>query len=251
MRNAIAAAMLACLMAGPAWAGEVVVFCPGAVQSVVRDLVKDYEKTSGNTVKYEFGTAGAVAKRVAEGAPGDVVIATDTGLAALAKQGKVDGASIRDLGSMGVGVAVRHGAAKPDIHDVESFKKAMLSAKSVMYADPAKGGQSGIHIAKVFAEIGIDQAIAPHLQLRDRGPDGLKEVAKGDIEIGLGQISEILANKDVDLVGPFPAAIQGAVTFSAAVHAQAKDKKGAEELIKALTAPVAKEKFKAVGFTVG
>ena len=62
---------------------------------------------------------------------------------------------------MGVGVAVKAGAAKPDIHDVESFKKSMLAAKSIMYANPAKGGQSGIHVAKVFAEIGLDKPIAP------------------------------------------------------------------------------------------
>ena len=198
----------------------------------------------------EFGTAGAVAKRVAEGAQGDVVLATNSGLAKLATQGKVDGASIRDLGSMGVGVAVKAGAPKPDIHDVEAFKKSMLAAKSIMYANPAKGGQSGIHIAKVFAEIGLDKQIASKVQLRDRGPDGLKEVAKGDIEIGLGQISEILANKDVGLVGPLPAAIQGAVTFSGAVHAGSTNKKAAEELLQLLVTPAAKEKFKALGFTV-
>ena len=250
MRKMLLAAMFSWLATAPAMAGEVVVFCPGAVQSVVRNLVKDYEQSSGNTVKFVFGTAGAVVKQVASGTPGDVVIATHGGLAGLAKQGKVDGAGIRDLGSMGVGVAVRRGAPKPDIHDVDAFKKSMMAAHSIMYANPAKGGQSGIHIAKVFAEIGLDKAIAPKLQLRDRGPDGLKEVAKGDIEIGLGQISEILANKDVELVGPFPAAIQGAVTFSASVHSGAKDKKAAEDLIKALTSPAAKEKFKAVGFTV-
>ena len=126
----------------------------------------------------------------------------------------------------------------------------MLAARSVMYADPAKGGQSGIHIAKVFAQIGIDKPLAPKLQLRERGPDGLKEVAKGDIEIGLGQISEILANKDVVLVGPFPAEIQGAVQFSASVHAAASNKQAAGEIIQFLTSPAAKEKFKAVGFTV-
>lgn len=250
MRKLLFVAAVTWLAILPARAAEVVVFCPGAVQSVVRDLLKGYEQSTGNTVKYEFGTAGAVAKLVAEGVPGDVVIATNTGLAGLAKQGKLDGASIHDLGSMGVGVAVRHGAPKPDIHDVAAFKQAMLAARSIMYADPAKGGQSGIHIAKAFAQIGLDKDIAPKLQLRDRGPDGLKEVAKGDIDIGLGQISEILANKDVDLVGPFPAAIQGAVTFSAGVHTGAKDKKAAEDMIKALTSPAAKEKFKAVGFTV-
>jgi molybdate transport system substrate-binding protein len=243
-------AILACFAAAPAAAAEVVVFCPGAVQTVVRGLLADYEQKTGNIVKFEFGTAGAVAKRVAEGATGDVVIATNKGLADLAKAGKVDGASIHDLGSMGVGVAVKAGAPKPDIHDVDSFKKSMLAARSIMYANPAKGGQSGIHIAKVFAEIGLDKQIESKLQLRDRGPDGLKEVAKGDIEIGLGQISEILANKDVVLVGPFPSAIQGSVTFSAAAHSAAKDKAAAKALIEVLTSPEAKAKFKAVGFTV-
>jgi molybdate transport system substrate-binding protein len=250
MRKTSIALVLALLAATPAMAGEVVVFCPGAVQSVVRELVKSYEQKTGNTVKFEFGTAGAIAKRVAEGAQGDVVLATNTGLANLAKEGKVDGASTRDLGSMGVGVAVKAGAPKPDIHDLESFKKSMLAAKSIMYANPAKGGQSGIHIAKVFAQIGLDKPIESKVHLRDRGPDGLKEVAAGGIEIGLGQISEILANKDVVLVGPFPKEIQGAVTFSASVHAAAKDKKAAEELIQVLITPAAKEQFKARGFTV-
>ena len=251
MRKILLSTMFAVLVVTPAMAGEVVVFCPGAVQSVVRELVKSYEQKSGNTVKFEFGTAGAIAKRVAEGAEGDVVLATNAGLAALAKDGKVEGASIRDLGSMGVGVAVKPGAPKPDIHDAEAFKRSMLAAKSIMYANPAKGGQSGIHVAKVFAQLGIDKQIEPKLQLRDRGPDGLKEVAAGSIEIGLGQISEILANKDVVLVGPLPAEIQGAVTFSAAVQAGSKNKNAAEDLIRELTTSAAREQFKARGFTVG
>ena len=246
MRKILLAGLLASFAVTPAMAGEVVVYCPGAVQSVVRELVKSYEQKSGNTVKFEFGTAGAIAKRVAEGAEGDVVLATNAGLAALAKEGKVDGASIRDLGSMGVGVAVKAGAPKPDIHDVDSFKASMLAAKSIMYANPAKGGQSGIHVAKMFAKLGIDKQVEPKLQLPDRGPDGLKEVAAGS----LGQISEILANKDVVLVGPLPTEIQGAVTFSASVHAASKNKQAAEDLIQELTTSAAKEQFKARGFTV-
>jgi molybdate transport system substrate-binding protein len=251
MRKLVLSAIIFCTAAAPAAAAEIVVFCPGAVQSVVRPLVQDFEKRSGNTVKFEFATAGAVAKRVADGAEGDVVLATDKGLAGLAMAGKVDGDSIKNLGSMGVGVAIKAGAPKPDIHDVDSFKNSMLAAKSIMYANPAKGGQSGIHIAKVFAEIGLDKPLAPKIQLRDRGPDGLKEVANGDIEIGLGQMSEIIANKNVVLVGPFPPAIQGAVMFSAGVHSTSKNKAAAKALIGVLTSPEAKEKFKAVGFIVG
>lgn len=250
MRELILGAVLAGLAGVPAMAAEVVVFCPGAVQAVVSGEVKSFEQNTGNTVKFEFGTAGAVAKEVAGGATGDVVITTAQELTALAKAGKVDGASIREIGSMGVGVAVRRGAPEPDIHDVNSFIKTMLAARSIMYADPAKGGQSGIYIAKVFAKLGIDKQIASKVQLRGRSPDGLKEVAKGEIEIGLGQISEILANRDVVLVGPFPSAIQGAVAFSAAVHSGSTDKHAAQQLIDLLTSPNAKAKFKAAGFTV-
>src|SRR6476646_967520 len=94
MGKTLLAAVLAFLIVTPAIAGEVVVFCPGAVQSVVRELVKSYGQKSGNTVKFEFATAGAIAKRVAEGAEGDVVLATNAGLSALAKEGKVDGGTI-------------------------------------------------------------------------------------------------------------------------------------------------------------
>ena len=249
MRKLLLGGIVALLAVVPAAAGEIVVFCPGAVQSVVRPMAKSFEEKTGNTIKFEFGTAGAIAKKVADGATGDVVVTTDKALAALAKEGKVDGGSIKDLGSMGVGVAVKAGAPKPDIHDVDSFRKSMLAAKSVMFANPAKGGQSGIHVAKVFAELGLDKELGSKIQLRDRGPDGLKEVA-ADIEIGLGQISEILANKDVVLVGPLPTAIQGAVTFSGAIDSQAKDKAAAKALIDLLTSPEAKEKFRAVGLTV-
>lgn len=229
-------------------AAEVTLFVPGAVQSIVIETVKDYESRTGNTARYVFDTAGGVTKRVTGVERGDVVISIAGALANLAKSDQVVQASIRDLGSMGVGVAVRKGAPLPNIADVAAFKASMLAASSIMYADPAKGGQSGIHVAKVMTQLGIDKDIAPRLQLRDRGPDGLKEVAAGKIEIGLGQISEILANKDVVLVGPFPAPIQGLVTFSASVHSSAQHAREAQEIIELLLSPAAKERFKRAGF---
>jgi molybdate transport system substrate-binding protein len=251
MRPFVAVLSAVSLLSTVASAAELTVFTPGAVQTIVREVAKDYERKTGNTVRFEFGTAGALAQRVAGGERGDVIIATAPALAALAKSGHVVATSIRDLGSMGVGVAVRKGAARPDIHDLAAFKAAMLAAKSIMFADPAKGAQSGIHVAKVLAELGIDKELQPRLQIRDRGPDGLKEVAAGKIEIGLGQISEILANKDVDLVGPLPAPIQGLVTFSASLHASAKENRAAQELIDMLVAPEAKERFRQAGFVTG
>lgn len=229
-------------------ATELTVFTPGAVQTLVRGVAKEYEQKSGSTTIFVSDTAGAIAARVAAGERGDVVIATAGGLANLAKAGQVIPSSIHELGSMGVGVAIRNGAPKPDINDVAAFKATMLVARSIMFGDPAKGGQSGIHVAKVLSQLGIDKEVQPKLRIRDASPDGLKEVAAGSIEIGFGQISEILANKQVDLVGPLPGPIQELVTFSAAVSTSAKDRGAAEDLIKMMISPAAKERFKKAGF---
>ena len=242
----LAAALL--LVHSTARAADLSVFTPGAVQSIVHQVAKDYEQKTGDKVLFLSGTAGAIAHRVADGERGDVVIATSKGIANLAKAGKVDPSTIRNLGSMGVGVAVRKGAPKPDIHDVAAFKAAMLKANSIMFANPAKGGQSGIHVAKVLKQLGIYKELQPKLRLRDRSPDGLKEVAAGTIDIGLGQISEILAAKNVVLVGPLPGPIQGLVTFTAAVDTAAKDRGAAQKLIEMLTSRHAKELFKKAGF---
>ncbi len=250
MRTIMMGFVLAALAPALAQAAEITVFCPGAVQSVVRELVKTYEQKSGNTIKFAFGTAGAIAKRVADGERGDVVMATAPGLAKLAASGQVIAASIRELGRMGVGVAVRAGAPKPDISTAAAFKAAMLAARSITYANPAGGGQSGIHVAKVFADLGIEKELQPKLRLRDRGPEGFRDVAAGETEIGLGQISEILANKGVELVGPLPPGLQAYVTFAAALHSSAKDNHAAQELIDLLTSPAAQERFKQAGFTM-
>ena len=144
---------------------DFVVFCAGAVQSVIPALLETYRQESGHTIKFDVGTAGSIAKRIAEGASGDVVIAAASDLAALAQAGKVDGASIRDLGSMGVGVAVRAGALLPDIHDVASFRRSLLAARSIMCGNPAKGGQSEIHIAKVLAGLGLDRQLGAKIAI--------------------------------------------------------------------------------------
>jgi molybdate transport system substrate-binding protein len=136
----------------------------------------------------------------------------------------------------------------PPVNDVDSFKRAMLAADSIMYSDPAHGAQSGLHTAKAMDKIGIAEAIGPRLQLRRRGTDGFKEVGLGGIEIGLGPISEILAHKELVLVAPFPAEIQSTISYAAAVHAESAHKDAALDLVAALVSPSAQAKFRAAGF---
>ncbi len=234
--------------AATANAVELAVYCPGAVQSLVRPLLDAYAAASGNKVKFESFTTGAIVQRVTGGAPGDVVIAISEGIATLAEAGKVERASVRRLGGIGLGVAVRRGTPVPDITDIESFKRAMLTAISITYSDPAAGGQSGIRTAEAMDKIGIADAIGPRLEMRRRGTDGFKEVAQGGIEIGLGPISEILANKELVLVAPFPPEIQSSVSYAAAVHSESTHKDAAAALVASLVSPAAKAKFQAAGF---
>jgi molybdate transport system substrate-binding protein len=245
----LAAALLALVACMPlARAAELTVFVPGAVRAVVTPLAEAWAKAHGDTIKWFAGTAGATEKRAAAGEPFDVVITTAKGIDELTKAGKVAAGSRADLGSMGVGVAVRAGAPKPDISTPEAFKKSMLAAKSLMYADPALGGQSGIHTAKVFAQLGISEQLKPKTVLLPGAPEGLKRVAAGEIDVGLGQISEILAAKGVTLVGPFPPALQQSLTFSAGIAPKADA--AARGLVSELTGPAARERFRAAGFDI-
>ena len=245
----LAAALLALVACMPlARAAELTVFVPGAVRAVVTPLAETWAKAHGDTIKWFAGTAGATEKRAAAGEPFDVVITTAKGIDELTKAGMVAAGSRADLGSMGVGVAVRAGAPKPDISTPEAFKKSMLAAKSLMYADPALGGQSGIHTAKVFAQLGIAEQLKPKTVLLPGAPEGLKRVAAGEIDVGLGQISEILAAKGVTLVGPFPPALQQSLTFSAGISPKADA--AARGLVSELTGPAARERFRAAGFDI-
>ena len=245
MRKLLLTILIAMLTSG-AGAAEIKVFCPGAVKGVVTELAQTFQRTTGQSVKFEYGTAGAVAKRVAAGEAGDVAITTSASLAKLAEQGRIISDSRRDLGKVGVAVAVRAGAPLPDISTPEAFKRAMLESKSVMYADPALGGQSGIHTARVFEKLGIAEAMKPKTMLRPGAPQGLVEVAKGDIEIGIGQMSEIVAAKGVQLAGPLPRELQNTLTFSAGLLTGAGQT--AHAFVELLVSPAAREKFKAAGF---
>lgn len=242
------AGMSSLLWHGAAPAAPLTVFCPGAVRSVVTALARDFGKQTGGEVQFVLGTAGSVYKKAASGEPGDVIITTSTNLDALIKQGKVAGGSRADVGTMGVGVAVRTGVPAPDISTPEAFRKAMLNARSVMYADPALGGQSGIHTAQVFQRLGIAQAMKPKTTLFPGAPQGLKDVASGKIEIGIGQVSEILAAKGVILVGPFPASLQKTLTFSVGILTAAHVPQQAQSFIRFITNADARARFRKAGF---
>jgi molybdate transport system substrate-binding protein len=220
------------------------------VQPAMIELIPGFEQSSGHKVAFDYGTVGGMADRVQKGEVADVIIASGPQIDALEKQGKIVQSSRADLAKTGVGVFVRKGAPRPDIGSVEAFKHAMLSAKSIGWNDPAAGAPVSIYMIGVFERLGIAEEMKPKTAAFKQRSERFEAVARGDIEIGFNQISEILAAPGVDLVGPLPAAIQHHTLFTAAIVAASREHEASQALIRYISSPAARAVMTAKGFEV-
>lgn len=193
-------------------AAEIKVLSAGALRTLLQDLKPDFEKNSGNRLVLDFATAGGVDERIASGDAIDVALLTEPRIKKLEGDGKIARDSIALIGRAQIGLAVKKGAPRPDISSVDAFRRALLAAKSIGYTDPATGGTSGIHIAKVFEQLGIAGEIKPKLRpiagSAGHPPSVGGAVALGIAELGLQPISEMLGIPEVEIVGPIPAELQ-------------------------------------------
>lgn len=228
-------------------AAEIEVISGGAFKQVLNALVAQYQTDSGNTVNVTYRTVGQHLKLLKDGEEDfDVAILTPEAIGGLAAAGKVAAGSRADLARTGIGVVVKEGAPRPDIGTVEAFKHALLAAKTVAYIDPKAGGSSGIYVGKLLERLGIADAINAKAVLV-QGGEVASHVVDGEAEIGIHQISEILAVKGAVLVGPLPAEIQNFTVYSAGVSVAAKHGATANEFVKFLTGPHALPIVKAKG----
>ncbi len=228
-------------------AAEIEVISGGAFKQVLNALVQQYQMDSGNTVKVTYRTVGQHLKLLKDGEEGfDVAILTPEVIGGLAADGKVVAGSRVDLAKTGVGVVVKEGAPRPDIGTVEAFKRTLLAAKSVAYIDPKAGGSSGIYVGGLLERLGIADAVNAKAVLVQGGAVA-SHVVDGEAEIGIHQISEILAVKGALLVGPLPAEIQNFTVYSAGVSVAAKYSAAANEFVNFLTGPNALPIIKAKG----
>jgi molybdate transport system substrate-binding protein len=228
-------------------AAEIEVISGGAFKQVLNALVRQYQADSGNTVKVTYRTVGQHLKLLKDGEESfDVAILTPEAIGGLATDGKVVADSRADLARTGVGVVVKEGAPRPDIGTVEAFKQTLLAAKSVAYIDPKAGGSSGIYVGKLLEQLGVADAVNAKAVLV-QGGEVASHVVDGEAEIGIHQISEILAVKGAALVGPLPAEIQNFTVYSAGVSATALHGATANEFVKFLTGPHALPIIKAKG----
>lgn len=219
-------------------AAEIKVLASTALSTVFEDIKPRFEKASGHTLDLTLTTSGALNKRVADGEAADLVISSDAGIEGLIRDGKVAPGSRTDIARSGMGVAVRAGAPKPDISTPETFKAALLAARSVAYTDPASGGASGINFAKALARLGIADQIRAKARLGQGGPTAAFLVT-GEADLAIQQISELKSIVGIDVVGPLPGDLQNVLQLSAGLATSSKAPDAARALVTFLGSPEA------------
>jgi molybdate transport system substrate-binding protein len=239
-----------CVTAAPgvAISFELKVLSGSGVQPVMLEIIPQFERASGHKVNFVYGTVGEMADRVQKGEAADMVIASGPQIENLEKLGKVASGTRTDLGKTGVGLFVRKGASKPDISSVEAFKRTMLAAKSIGWNDPAAGAPVSIYMLGLFERMDIAAEMKAKTTAFRQRSERFEAVARGDVEIGFNQISEIVAASGVDLLGPLPAAIQHYTVFTAGIVASSANPEAARALLAFIASPAAKAIMQTRGF---
>ena len=239
--------MLSALGAGMASAAELTVLSTQATEQAYRELVPQFEKASGHTVKTTFTGTLDAKKRIAGGEHFDLLIMSSPDIDAFIASGTLAPGSRVDLAKSGVGIGVKAGAAKPDIGTTDAFKKTLLAAKSIGYST----GPSGNYVIGLFDRLGIADQIKPKLKQTPTGVFVGTIVASGEVEIGIQQVSEMSHFPGVDYVGPLPADIQKMTIFASGIATKAKQPEAAKALVKFVTSPNAAAAYKKRGMEPG
>jgi len=228
------------------------IFCAGAAQAVVTEMAGKFQRDSGNFVAANFGAVGAMKARVMAGEAADVIVLTGALIDELIQQGLVVAGSRVDLGRVGTGVAVRAGTPMPDVSDTRVLRGNLLAAKRILFPDPAVA-TAGKVVMSALDKLGITDEVKPRLHFFPNGYAAMGDLAQssGLLEMGITQITEIVANKGVKLVGPLPAEVQNIAVYSAGLAAHSAHPERAKELIRRLTGFNAQPLLSAAGFEVG
>jgi molybdate transport system substrate-binding protein len=251
MHKAIAGA-LALIASGllglsPGSAAEVKLISSVGVKGVLDLLVPAFEKASGTKVDAVFATSAAVKTRIEGGEAFDIAVLSPAAADAFIEQGKATGPRV-DLAKAGCGIAIRAGMPTPDLSSDERLKAFLLNAKSISSSDPAGGGFSAITFTKLAATMGIADALRSKM-IYARPGEGAAPVAKGEADIGVGLISEIMPVHGVVAVPLKPDDPATFISFAAVLSSAAKGSDAAKALLAYIQSPAAKEVLKAQGMT--
>ncbi len=246
--SAVAAALIA--NAGGARAAEVTLIAPGGIRAAIDQMIPAFEQKSGHKVKATFGSGGGTKERVIKGELFDVPVVQPP-LAPVIASGHVVKESETPLAVVWVGVAVKAGAPKPDISNAEAVKAMLLAAKAIAYPNAATGAAAGVSFNETLQKLGIAEQMKPKIRIAQGGRGAMELLAKGEVDIGLTFVSEIITEPGVEVVGPLPKEISTPTGLVGFLHAHAKEPAAAKALIAYLSGPEAAAVYKERGMVPG
>jgi len=208
----------------------------GAAHGLVASLAPRFKAETGFDISGDYGAVGAMADKLRQGQPTDLVILTAALVATLADEMLIVAASIRDVGLVETALAVRAGDPKVSVHDAAGLRTALLAADAIFVPDTS-ASTAGIHVASVLQQLGIADAVATRLRVFPNGATAMRQLAQSDAKrpIGCTQVTEIIAIKGVELSGALPSGCDLATMYAACVTAQAANANAARILIDLMT----------------
>lgn len=230
--------------------GEITLLGPNIIDTPVKAIIPGFEAKSGDKVKAEFGPVVATKDRILKGEPVDVALVEVPYDAEVIASGNVVPTSAIALANVSIGVAVRKGAAHPDISSADSVKRMMLAAQSISYPDASNGAAAGVAVIDVLKKLGIAEQMQPKTKLSQGGARAMALVANGDVEIGLTFLPG-MTNPEIEVIGPLPRDLSPPTVVIGFVSAKAKDPAGAKQLLQYLSSPDAAAIYKAQRFQPG
>ena len=201
-----------------------------ALMGAVRSLAGNYEALTGTRIDADFAPTLGLLDRLRKGESADVLILTKEGLAGLAATGSVVAESCIDLARSVVGLAVKVGAARPDIGTEQALRSALLGARSVAYS---RLGASGIFFARLIADMGIASEVNARATIVPQGFTA-ERLVSGEADLAVQQISELRQVTGIDIVGPIPLHLQEPAVFSAGRLAASTRPEQSDRLLKFL-----------------
>ena len=247
-RNWVSAAAAALTIAAALWvqtaqAAEIKVLSSIGMRGVLNEVQPQFEKDTGHKLSITYDTSKSLLKLIDAGEKFDATLQTGSIMDQLTQRGIVSGASRFDIARSGLGVAIKAGAERPDISTTESFKQAVLDAKSI---GSHASGMAGVAFMDILKNLEIHDAVQPKIKLVYKGYVA-KIAATGEAELAVHLISEILPVDGAELLGPFPPDLQRYILLSGAVASDATEPEAAEVFVRYFETPLAVATIKEKG----
>ena len=229
---------------GVARAAEIKVLCSNGIKAVMEELIPQFEQATKHKVMITYGLSAALKRRIEAGEAFDMAVLTPALVDDLIKQGTIAGDTRTVLARAGMAIGIRAGASRPDIRTTDALKRTLLASKSITYA---KEGAGGVFFVDLAQRLGIADSLKSKIKPTTTGDEVGVALARGDAELGVLPLSELMTFHGVEVVGTFPAEVQGYAVMVAGASAGTKQSAAARELMRFVTAPAALSVIKKKG----